>query len=292
LCGAVTVNTFSLQAHRRPIAVMSALMLLPPAMALFSRGDLHGAFSAVGLLSMLGLMLMESGRCANRISELLWLRFTTDRIAQERSTALTLAQRNSAVKDRFLATMSHEMRTPLHGILGLARLLRQRLPQQPALLAQSHDQIALIERSGEHLMSIINDVLDFSRIEAGKMSIDPRPIDLHALLMDVVALSRRTAREEGLPLRHDLQIPRPCPVHGDAARLRQVLHNLIGNAIKFTDIGEVCLTVRPVSQSPDAPMLFIVTDAGVGIAHDQLAAVFDPFHQIDGAFSGTHQGTG
>jgi len=244
-------------------------------------------------------MLLEGERSARRITELLWLRFTTDRIAQERAEALKLAQRHSAVKDQFLATMSHEMRTPLHGILGLARLVSQKLPARPGVLNESREHLALIERSGEHLLSIISDVLDFSRIEAGKLQIDQSPFDLHALIDDVLSLLAVTAAEKGLPLVRDIDLPSPCMVYGDAARVRQVLHNLVGNAIKFTDMGQVRVRAHRNTCPDDKPdsgcakrIIFQVEDTGIGIAPEQQAMVFDAFHQADGSFVRRHRGTG
>jgi signal transduction histidine kinase len=299
LIGASAISTFALQAHPLPNRVFNVLTLLPCAQALFTRQDAYGLFGGCGLLALLAIMLLEGERSARRITELLWLRFTTDRIAQERAEALKLAQRHSAVKDQFLATMSHEMRTPLHGILGLARLVSQKLPNRPGVLAESREHMALIERSGEHLLGIISDVLDFSRIEAGKLQIEQAPFDLHAVIDDVLSLLAVTAAEKGLPLVRDIQLPSPCMVVGDGARLRQVLHNLVGNAIKFTDLGHVKVHVERNDcgdEGPNSPcakrIVFQVEDTGIGIAPDQQAMVFDAFHQADGSFVRRHRGTG
>ena len=289
LIGASAICTFAVQADPRPNRILNISMLLPSAVMLFTRQDAYGVFGGCGLLTMMGIMLLEGERSARRITELLWLRFTTDRIAQERAEALKLAQRHSAVKDQFLATMSHEMRTPLHGILGLARLVGQKLPPRPGVLNESREHLALIERSGEHLLGIISDVLDFSRIEAGKLAIDQAPFDLHAVVDDVVSLLAVTAAEKGLPLRRDVQLPSPCMVVGDAARLRQILHNLVGNAIKFTDMGHVRVSVQSTCAKR---IIFKVEDTGIGIAPDQQAMVFDAFHQADGSFGRRHRGTG
>ena len=292
LVGACAVCTFTLQAHFRPNLAINLPMLVPASLALLARQDAYGFFGGMGLLGLLALMLFESRRAERRITELLWLRFTTDRIARERAHALVLAQRHSAVKDQFLATMSHEMRTPLHGILGLARLIQERLPERPGVLAETRHQIDLIERAGEHLLHIINDVLDFSRIEAGKLHIQHAPFDLHGLIGDVLGLSRVTAAEKGLRVLTDIRLPEPCWVDGDAARVRQMLHNLLGNAIKFTDLGEVRVRVsRPDAAHPHR-VRFEIQDTGVGISADQLPLIFDAFHQVDGSFVRRHQGTG
>ena len=290
LVGACAVCTFTLQAHFRPNLAINLPMLMPAGLALLARQDAYGLFGGLGMLSLLALLLFESRRAERRITELLWLRFTTDRIARERTDALVLAQQQSAVKDQFLATMSHEMRTPLHGILGLARLTLERLPDRPGVLAESRHQVELIGRAGEHLLHIINDVLDFSRIEAGKLHIEHAAFDLRGLVDDALGLLRTNAGEKGLRLLTDVRLPQPCWVQGDAARVRQMLHNLLGNAIKFTDMGEVRLLV---SQQADSDTVrFDIQDTGVGIEPAQLSRIFDAFHQADGSYVRRHQGTG
>ena len=308
LIGAGSISTFALQAHVAPNLAMNVPLMLPAALMLLTRMDTYGLFGAVGIISLVVVMLSESRRAERRISELLWLRFTTDRIAQERADALKLAQRHSAVKDQFLATMSHEMRTPLHGILGLSQLIQQRLPPRPGVLGDARQHAALIQRSGEHLLSLISDVLDFSRIEAGKLAIDRSVFDLRQVLDDVLGLSRVTAAGRGLPLIEDVRLPRPCLVEGDPARLRQVLYNLLGNAIKFTETGEVRLTVArrvgidmgsglpvpgPAGDDPTQIRIgFEIADTGVGIPPDQIDRIFEAFQQLDNSFGRRHQGTG
>jgi two-component system, sensor histidine kinase len=294
LVGACAVCTFTLQAHFRPNLAINLPMLVPAGLALLARQDTYGLFGGAGLLSLLALLLFESRRAERRITELLWLRFTTDRIARERTAALVMAQRHSAIKDQFLATMSHEMRTPLHGILGLARLTLERLPARPGVLAESRHQVELIERAGEHLLHIINDVLDFSRIEAGKLHIEHAPFELRALIDDVLGLLRVNAADKGLRLLTDVRLPQPCWVQGDASRIRQMLHNLLGNAIKFTDMGEVRMVVaRDKAESQgEGTLRFTIQDSGVGIPPEQLPLIFDAFHQADGSFVRRHKGTG
>ncbi len=295
LLGASAIATFTMQAHLRTNVLINVPMLLPGALMLLTRQDRYGVYGGVGMMVILAMMLYESRRAELRIVELLWLRFTTDHIANERAEALELAQRHSAVKDQFLATMSHEMRTPLHGILGLAQLVRTRLPDRPGVLSEARHQLELIERTGEHLLDIINDVLDFSRIEAGKLQIEQAPFELGAVMQDVLNLLNVTATEKGLKMRKDMRVPLPCWVMGDAARTRQVLHNLVGNAIKFTDQGEVRVRARRQAASPGASegaMVITVEDTGQGIPADQLAFVFDAFHQVDGSFGRKHKGTG
>ena len=292
LVGACAIATFTLQAHLKPNLATNLPTLVPASLMLLSRQDTYGFFGGLGLLALMALMLFESRRAERRITELLWLRFTTDRIARERTHALVMAQRHSAVKDQFLATMSHEMRTPLHGILGLARLLLDRLPERPGVLHESRHQVELIERAGEHLLHIINDVLDFSRIEAGKLQIQHATFDLRTLLDEIIELQRVTAQEKGLRLLADVRLSQACWVSGDASRLRQMLHNLLGNAIKFTELGEIRVRVATEPQGGGNTIVFHVQDTGVGIPSDQLGLIFDAFHQVDGSFVRRQKGTG
>jgi signal transduction histidine kinase/CheY-like chemotaxis protein len=301
LVGAAAISTFTLQSSMGPNLAMNVPLLLPAGIMLATRLDSHGLFGSAGVLTLGLFMLLESRRAERRISELLWLRFTTDRISIERAEALKLAQRHAAIKDQFLATMSHEMRTPLHGILGLAHLIQHRLPARPGPLSDARKHAALIQRSGDHLLALINDVLDFSRIEAGRLQIEQAPFELGALLDDVLALTRVTAAAKGLQLIDEVSLPRPCWVVGDAARVRQVLFNLLGNAIKFTERGHVKLKVARKAcadddEGDDSPcarrIRFDVQDTGIGIPADMLDKVFDAFQQVDHSFGRRHQGTG
>jgi signal transduction histidine kinase/ActR/RegA family two-component response regulator len=304
LVGAAAISTFTLQSSMAPNLAMNVPLMLPACLMLASRLDTFGLFGSAGVFTLSIFMLLESRRAERRISELLWLRFTTDRISVERAEALKLAQRHAAIKDQFLATMSHEMRTPLHGILGLSQLIQQRLPARVGPLADARQHAALIQRSGDHLLSLINDVLDFSRIEAGRLHVDSAPFDLRALLDDVLALSRVTASAKGLTLVDEVELPRPCWVEGDAARVRQVLFNMLGNAIKFTEQGRVLLRAArrecedgspngPHGESPCSRRVqFDVEDTGIGIPPEMIDRVFDAFQQADNSFGRRHQGTG
>ena len=282
MVGIASVGVFVLQSSTGASAAFLLSMLLPIGLLELGHGTRTGLYVGLGLLIYLVLMLVESRHSEKRIRELLRLRFLTDRIADERAEALRLAQRQSSVKGQFLATMSHEMRTPLHGILGLTRGLRQAQPTAP--------ELALIERAGEHLLTLINDALDFSKLEAGQVQLSLQFFDLAALIDDVVSLSVPPATEAGLVLTTRLHMPRPCPVVGDPSRMRQILHNLIGNAIKFTDSGTVTVVAK---HNPELGRARIaVHDTGIGIAPENLSAIFDAFHQADGSFTRRFAGTG
>jgi len=282
LVGVSSVGMFVLQPSWRASAAFLAAMLLPVAIHQMLFGERLGLYAGMGLLTFLALIVLEARRSEARIRELLNLRFSTDRIAEERAQALLLAQRQSSVKSQFLATMSHEMRTPLHGILGLTRMLQADKPVQPG------EQLALIERAGEHLLTLINDILDFSKLEAGQARLSPQVFDLAALIDDVVSLSVPSAFQNGLTLTARLHMPRPCFVLGDPSRLRQVLHNLVGNAIKFTEAGAVTV----VAKHRGSRARIAVHDTGVGISADELPRIFDAFHQADSSFARRFGGTG
>ena len=285
MLGAAALSSFVLQADSRANALFVLPMVLPIAYSAFTRADVYGLFGGWSVLGFVAILLWE-GRLSERgLVQMLWLRFTTDRVSQERAQALARAERLSAVKSQFLATMSHEMRTPLHGILGLTRLVHSK-EANPELRAH----LELAERSGQHLLNVINDVLDFSKIDAGHLHIEPHPFELHAVIDDVVALWRVAAQQKGLDLRVQLELAAPCWVEGDAARVRQVLHNLLGNAIKFTGQGHVALRVRP---HPASNVVCIeVEDTGIGIAAHDLPRIFDAFHQLEAGADRRFGGSG
>lgn len=289
LAGVATLATFTLHSNWVNNAAYCVPMVLPAALVFLNRQDPLSLYTGAGLLVFLTCLLSVAWRGQKHIVELIRLRFVTDRIAHDRETALQLAERQNAMKSQFVATMSHELRTPLHGILGLTRMI-----QSADLDLENRKRLGLVERSGEHLLSIINDILDFSRIEAGHLSVENQAFDLSDVLDDLVALTSVTASGKGLTLLTQVQLPRPCYVVGDAARVRQILLNLIGNAVKFTERGQIRLSAhRVVSQDGQhAPVVMRVSDSGIGIAPADLASIFDPFHQVDNSLGRRFGGTG
>ena len=200
------------------------------------------------------------------------------------------AEAANRTKSAFLAHMSHEIRTPLNGVLGVAQLLAQ----EP-LGASQQALVARIREAGTTLLGILNDLLDFSKIEAGQLRIESRPLDLAALMTKVVGLLEPVARTKGVEL-HLEPSPRPlAPVMGDPLRLEQVLINLGGNAIKFTDQGQVIIQFGSSQDGTGAPgerLCFEVWDNGIGIAPEALATLFTPFTQADAGISRRYGGTG
>ena len=198
-----------------------------------------------------------------------------------------LAEAATVAKSEFLANMSHEIRTPMTAILGYADLM---LEENVGRATQEH--VEVIKRNGKHLLEIINDILDLSKVEAGKMQIELIRCSPCQLVADVALLMRVRATEKQLTLKTELVYPLPETVLTDPLRLRQILVNLMGNAIKFTDHGEVRITTE-LTQHGDLPRLRInVTDTGIGINEEQVKNLFRPFTQVDSSSARKFGGTG
>ena len=285
LDGVACVATFGLQVRLAATAAYAVPILLPMAFGLALRADEIALFTAGGQLILLALLLATARATSQQLASGLLLRLQADRLVAEKDAALQVARERSAERTRFMAKVSHELRTPLHGMLGLARLLH--LEARDPIV--SH-RLELIEGSGTHLLALINDLLEVSRTEASHFALRDEPFDLAAQLQPMADLFTLRAADKGLQFTFHLHLPRPCWVHGDAARLRQVLNNLLGNAVKFTRRGGITLEAGPGAQ-PDRVRL-AVRDTGVGVSADELTDIFQPFHQAASNGSTGHAADG
>jgi len=209
----------------------------------------------------------------------------TARVAGEQALADASERAESAsrAKSRFLAVVSHEVRTPLNGVLGMANLLLD-----SGLSPEQQTYAKSIKTSGEALLSLIEEILDFSKIEAGRLDLESIPFDLSNLVTDVVELLAPRAQAKGIEIAAEIADDMPARVFGDAARLRQVLLNLAGNAVKFTDEGGVLVVV----EHDQGKIRFIVEDSGPGIGEEAQARIFREFEQADDSPTRRHGGTG
>ena len=214
----------------------------------------------------------------------------TDRVRLEDGLrqAKEEAEAASRAKSGFLAAMSHELRTPLNAVIGFAEIMHQQA-LGPLGAAEYNDYAGHILSSGQHLLALINDVLDYARIEAGSLALNIRPVDLQQLLGASLAVIARTATAAGVELAIDLT-GQKLVIHADSQRLRQVMLNLVGNAVKFTPRGgRVSVSLRPDMRGG---AIIAVADSGVGIAEADLAHVFEPFWQADSGLDRLKEGTG
>jgi signal transduction histidine kinase len=194
----------------------------------------------------------------------------------------------SRAKSEFLANVSHEIRTPMNGVIGMASLL-----QETPLSPRQKDYLETLRVSGEALLVVINDILDFSKMEAGKLEVERAPFRLAAVVSESLQVISPLALRQGLALGHRIEEGTPEAIVGDAVRTRQILLNLLGNAVKFTPEGEVRvhLSARRLEDGRFA-VHFAVADTGIGIPQEQLGRLFVAFQQLDGSTTRRHGGTG
>ncbi|MDP1805951.1 MAG: ATP-binding protein, partial [Acidimicrobiales bacterium] len=190
-------------------------------------------------------------------------------------------------KSQFLANMSHDIRTPMNGVMGMTELLLD-----TPLDTSQRDYAETVRSSAESLLGILNDILDFSKIEAGKLDIETVEFDLATVVEDAAYPLAAAAKSSGLEFVVAIDNDVPASVSGDPGRLRQILTNLIGNAVKFTDTGEIAVHVTLVEAGDTPRVLFEVVDTGAGMAPDVCARIFDPFTQADPSTTRLHGGTG
>ncbi len=209
-----------------------------------------------------------------------------ERELQAKNAALEEA---ALAKDRFMASMSHELRTPLNAIIGFTGTLLMKLPGP--LTPEQEEQLRIIQGSARHLLSLINDVLDLAKVQSGKVDVHFEPVNAHQVVDEITVSLRAGAEQKGLRL--DLHLPRePITVTTDQRALRQILTNLVNNAIKYTERGSICVELERVARDERPCVEFRVVDTGIGIAREDQRRIFDPFEQVDESTTRRFQGVG
>jgi signal transduction histidine kinase/CheY-like chemotaxis protein len=294
LAGLTAGSLVTLSARLGSFALFSCTLLLPPIVGLALSGGPMDADLAVMAILFLAFCLTGARKSRQVQTEMLLKGYRIQemmdeatRTQQELKSAYQKSETANQAKQRFLANVSHEIRTPLNGVLGMTDLMID-----SGLKPEQLEHAEIIKRCGSNLLLLVNDLLDLSKIEASRMTVERVPFAPEPLFREVAALHQGNAMRRAIGLRLTLEPGLPAQVTGDPTRLRQVLINLVGNAIKFTDYGEVRILVGLGVRDGAARLQFEVSDDGVGIPEDRLEAIFAAFVQADDSTTRKHGGTG
>jgi signal transduction histidine kinase/CheY-like chemotaxis protein len=283
LVAVASASVLALSAHRVASGAALVLVLGPLIEQQALSGALIERITAATLFVYGTVLFLESQYSHRRFAESMRLRFENAAIADERHRALVYAEHSNAAKTRFLASVSHELRTPLNGIIGMTQLVA--IEPLSALQQQRMD---VLRHSAEHLVAVIGDLLDLSRIEFDRIELNPQPTLIAQTVRDVTDLLQPVAQEHGLGFDVVFDLGLPSAALMDASRVKQVLHNLIGNALKFTAAGEIGLGVS----MSEGTLRFRVTDTGEGIPPDAIERIFDAFEQAPSSTAPARSGAG
>jgi two-component system sensor histidine kinase/response regulator len=273
---AIVVGAATIALHHLMLNFVLPMAVFPGG-ADISRVYLHAAivvFQSVVLITLCVMIVRIFHRIAAMSSEIILQNETLELKVQQRTRE---AQAANEAKTLFLANMSHEIRTPMNAILGFSHLALR-----TEMTPKQRDYLLKIKSASGSLLSLINDILDFSKIEVGKLTLEHAPFDLRNALDGVASIAGVRAQEKGIGLRFEVDAAVPAALVGDSLRLNQVILNLVSNAIKFTERGEVVVTIRPVSPpGEDVTLEIAVRDTGIGMTAEQQARLFRSFTQAD-----------
>jgi signal transduction histidine kinase/ActR/RegA family two-component response regulator len=279
------IGVLGLHVHVPSALAFLLPVTLPTAIHALGRHDQLGLLCFAAMVGLTLMLAFEMKRFNVRFLEIMRLRFESEQTALAKTEALRQADALAQTRSRFVATMSHEIRTPLHGMLGLLALVNK-----AEHISDARRHLTLMQSTGDHLVKVINEVLEHARMDASGLPVHAQPFKLNELLHELADMVRTSCEDKGLHFSLEAGIEPDLYVAGDATRIRQVLHNLLSNALKFTSEGGI--TFKAWRNFETGRMHLAVRDSGVGIAADELERIFEPYHQAEGTYERRFGGTG